>query len=75
MGRPGRELNSFSDTYRGAAPFSEPETQNIHELLSTRQVTNLITNHTYSNLVLRPPGVADSGPPVDEPLYGRSASG
>jgi hypothetical protein len=57
------------DTYRGDGPFSEPETQNIRELISSRQVTNLITNHTFSNLVLRPPGVADFGFPLEEPLY------
>jgi hypothetical protein len=44
-------------TYRGAAPFSEPETQNIRELISSRQVTTMISNHTFSNLVLRPNGV------------------
>ena len=44
-------------TYRGAAPFSEPETQNIQRLVSKRQVTMLISNHTFSNLVLRPNGV------------------
>ena len=32
-------------------------------------MTNLITNHTYSNLVLRPPGVADFGFPLEEPQY------
>ncbi|GAB2624044.1 M14 family zinc carboxypeptidase [Nocardioides ginkgobilobae] len=45
-------------TYRGAAPFSEPETQNIQQLVRERQVTMLISNHTFSNLVLRPNGVA-----------------
>ena len=43
-------------TYRGAGPFSEPETQAVRELISSRQVTTLITNHTFGNLVLRPPG-------------------
>jgi hypothetical protein len=57
------------DTYRGDGPFSEPEVQNIRELISSRQVTNLITNHTFSNLVLRPPGVASFGFPLDEPAY------
>jgi hypothetical protein len=57
------------DTYRGDGPFSEPETQNVRELISTRQVTNLITNHTFANLVLRPPGIADFGFPLDEPVY------
>jgi hypothetical protein len=59
-------------TYRGAAPFSEPETQNIRELVSARQVTTLISNHTFSNLVLRPNGVHPDtigfdGLPVGDP--------
>jgi hypothetical protein len=57
------------DTYRGAGPFSEPETQNVRELISQRQVTTLITNHTFSNLVLRVPGVRAVGPPPDEAIY------
>ena len=47
-------------TYHGPAPFSEPETQAIRTLISTRQVTTLISNHTYSNLLLRPVGVNPS---------------
>jgi len=49
------------DTYRGPGPFSEPETRNIQALVSANQVTMLVTNHTFSNLVLRPPGVRDYG--------------
>ena len=67
-GGSGASTNWSDDTYRGDGPFSEPETQNIHELIQSRQVTNLITNHTFSNLVLRPPGVADMGFPLEEPL-------
>ena len=62
----------FSDTFRGDGPFSEPEVQNVRRLQSTRPITNLITNHTYSNLVLRPPGVAAFGFPLDEPEYERA---
>jgi Zinc carboxypeptidase len=65
----GASVTWFDDTFRGDEPFSEPEVQNIRELISARQVTNLITNHTYSNLVLRPPGVADFGFPLEEPQY------
>jgi hypothetical protein len=65
----GASVSWADDTYRGDEPFSEPEVQNIRELISSRQVTNLITNHTYSNLVLRPPGVADFGFPLEEPAY------
>ena len=68
-GGPGASAYPLYDTYRGPDPFSEPETQNIRELISGRQVTTLITNHTFSNLVLRPPGVRAQGPPPDEGVY------
>lgn len=52
-----------SQTYRGQEPFSEPEVQNIRELVLSRQVTALITNHTSGRLVLRPWGhTADDAP-------------
>ncbi|MCW3010505.1 MAG: cpt [Solirubrobacterales bacterium] len=66
-GGPGASALPAYDTYRGAGPFSEPETQNVRALVSERQVTTLITNHTFSNLVLRAPGVRAQGQPVDEP--------
>jgi len=56
-GGPGASSTFADPTYRGASAFSEPETQNIRELVSGRQVTTLISNHTFSNLVLRPNGV------------------
>ncbi len=59
----------FAQDYRGDGPFSERETQNIRALVSRRQVTTLITNHTFSNLVLRPPGIQSQGPSVDEGIY------
>jgi hypothetical protein len=65
-GGPGASDLSADPTYRGAGPFSEPETQGVRELISSRQVTNLITNHTFSNLVLRPPGIRQAGETVDE---------
>ncbi|MGH3737164.1 MAG: M14 family metallopeptidase [Micromonosporaceae bacterium] len=68
-GGPGASTDKGSQTYRGAGPFSEPETRNIQELVSTHQVTTLITNHTYSNLVLRPPGYASAEPTPDEAIY------
>ena len=65
-GGPGAGVTPTDETYRGPAPFSEPETRNVRELVSRRQVTTLISNHTFSNLVLRPPGLASEGPPPDE---------
>jgi hypothetical protein len=66
-GGPGAEgLNPTNQTYRGPAPFSEPETKNVQHLVSTRQVMSLITNHTTAGLVLRAPGIQALGDPVDE---------
>ena len=68
-GGPGADTNPLIQTYRGPSPFSEPESQNVRELVSGRQVTTLITNHTFSGLVLRPPGIAAQGSTPDEPIY------
>jgi hypothetical protein len=68
-GGDGSSSDPTAQDYRGPGPFSEPETKNIRGLISTRHVTALITNHTYSNLVLRPPGVASLGQTIDEPIY------
>ena len=62
----GASTSPSSETYRGADGFSEPETRNVQWLVSTRQVTGLITNHTQGRLVLRPPGVAAQGWAPDE---------
>lgn len=66
-GGAGASVVPADDVYRGAAPFSEPETQNVRHLVSTRHVTVLITNHTFAGLVLRAPGVKDHGVTADEP--------
>ncbi|MDQ4006707.1 MAG: carboxypeptidase [Actinomycetota bacterium] len=71
-GGPGASDQFADPTYRGASAFSEPETQNIRELISARQVTTVITNHTFSNLVLRPNGVhpqteGPDGFPIGDP--------
>ncbi|WP_053227849.1 M14 family zinc carboxypeptidase [Solirubrobacter soli] len=65
-GGPGSDTNPLTQTYRGPAPFSEPESRNIQWLVSHNQVTTLITNHTTAGLVLRAPGLAAVGDPVDE---------
>ena len=68
-GGPGASSLPAYDTYRGAGPFSEPETQNIRDLVSKRQVMTLITNHTFTGLVLRPPALQAQGPTPDEGVY------
>ncbi len=66
-GGPGADpSNPLVQTYRGPGPFSEPETRNIQSLISRNQVVTMITNHTTAGLVLRAPGLAALGDPVDE---------
>jgi hypothetical protein len=66
-GGPGADpSNPLVQTYRGPGPFSEPESRNIQALVSRNQVTTLVTNHTTAALVLRAPGLAALGDPVDE---------
>jgi murein tripeptide amidase MpaA len=65
-GGPGTSSDQSSLVYHGEGPFSEPESESVRELLVKVQPTVLITNHTFSGLILRPPGTADNGPAPDE---------
>jgi hypothetical protein len=68
-GGPGASTDPTAADYRGPGPFSEPETRNIQNYISTHQVTAFITNHTFTGLLLRPPALQSSGVTVDEPVY------
>jgi hypothetical protein len=52
----GTSASTAGATYHGPSPASEPEIRNVLELLKSEQVVTLISNHTYSDLVLRPFG-------------------
>lgn len=52
----GSSGSLVSQTYRGEAPFSEPETRNVRDLILGRNVVGDITNHTYQATVLRTGG-------------------
>ena len=60
--------------YRGPGPFSEAETQNVKWLMSRMHAVTMITNHTFSNLVLHPPGLQSYGKPVDDRAMKRLAA-
>ena len=68
-GGPGASATWSGDTYRGDGPGDTPEVDAVKQLISQRQVTNLISNHTYSDLVLRPPSLLSTGFAPDEPQY------
>lgn len=43
-----------SETYRGTAPFSEPETQVIRDFVNSRQFRITLNYHSYSNFYVYP---------------------
>ncbi|NWG29428.1 MAG: immune inhibitor A [Ignavibacteriaceae bacterium] len=52
----GSSTTPSSDTYRGTAPFSEPETNSIKNFLAVRKFNNALNYHTYGNLLIFPYG-------------------
>ncbi len=50
----GSSTNPNSDTYRGTAPFSEPETQSILNFVNSKNFKNSLFYHSYSNLYIYP---------------------
>ena len=55
-GEGGEGADPQSQTYGGAAPYSEPEARNISSGMKAAQVTAYLTNHTYGKLCMRPWG-------------------
>jgi carboxypeptidase T len=52
----GSSTSPSSDTYRGTAPFSEPETAAIRDFIAGKGIKNTLNYHTYSNLLIYPYG-------------------
>ena len=55
-GGPGSASRPARLDYGGPAPFSEPETEAVRRWLREREPTVVLALHTYSRLVIRPPG-------------------
>ncbi|MDW8302399.1 MAG: M14 family zinc carboxypeptidase [Bacteroidia bacterium] len=56
----GSSPNSNDETYRGTAPFSEPETQAIRDFCQSKQFKIALNYHTYGNLLIYPWGYLPS---------------
>ncbi len=56
----GSSPTTSSDTYRGTAGFSEPETQAMRNFCNNRQFITALNAHTYSNLLIYPWGYLPS---------------
>ena len=67
-GGSGASGEPTAETYRGAAPFSEPEAMNVRDLVSVRQPVALVATHATGGSVLRPPGLRAEGSAPDEVL-------
>ncbi|MBK9099338.1 MAG: immune inhibitor A [bacterium] len=59
----GSSTTPSSDTYRGTAPFSEPETINIKNFLAVRKIKNALNYHTYGNYLIFPYGALEHETP------------
>ena len=59
----GSSTNRNSETYRGASPFSEPETRNHEAFVKTRNFYHVFSMHTYQEVLLRPWGYQRGNPP------------
>jgi carboxypeptidase T len=62
----GSSPTPSSETYRGTAPFSEPETLVLSNWLSSRPIVTSWNTHTYSNLYLAPYGYDLVYPPAPD---------
>ncbi|MBK9097204.1 MAG: T9SS type A sorting domain-containing protein [bacterium] len=52
----GSSTTPSSDTYRGNAPFSEPETIALKNFLASKNFSNVLNYHTYGNYLIYPYG-------------------
>lgn len=59
----GSSTTPSSDTYRGTAPFSEPEVNSLKNFIGTRKFKNALNYHTYSNLLVYPYGALSTETP------------
>jgi carboxypeptidase T len=62
----GASTNPSSDTYRGPAPWSEPESRAVWEFSQQLHITNFQSIHNVAALILRPPGFKALGLAPDE---------
>jgi hypothetical protein len=49
FGGVGSSTNPVMQNYHGAGPYSEPESEAVHRLSSTRSIVTIITHHTFTD--------------------------
>jgi hypothetical protein len=65
----GSSSQVSSDTFRGTAPASEPETQATQKLINDQKFKFLVTYHSYGPLLLYAFGWQIQTPSADDPLF------
>jgi hypothetical protein len=70
----GSSPTSSSDTYRGTAPFSEPETQIIRDFCNTHNFSLSFDFHAYGNYCIHPFGYAVTNSNPELPLFQQMGS-
>ena len=65
----GANIGAGEGSFRGAAPFSEPEIRNMRDLFNAHQVVVALSNHTPDAKVLRAPSSPDEPTPADVEAY------
>ncbi len=68
-GLTGASDKPYSDTYHGAEPFSEPETQAVKALAERECFQTSLAFHSYSELILYPFAYAYNAPNPDVAVY------
>ncbi|MBM4060834.1 MAG: hypothetical protein FJ265_07030 [Planctomycetes bacterium] len=64
----GSSTTPSSETYRGTAAFSEPETAVLEAFSASRQFVNVFSTHTYTDVLLRP-WAYQNGDPANVAAY------
>jgi murein tripeptide amidase MpaA len=63
----GSSPNSYSEVYRGPAPFSEPETVAVRQFLLAHPPAGTLSYHNYSQIIIYPWGYTyDPAPGAEE---------
>lgn len=68
----GSSTNVVAETYRGPAPFSEPETRAVRDFVLRHRFAVALNHHTFSNLFIQPDEIPTIS--VADSVYLRSAT-
>ncbi len=69
----GSSPTPSDETYRGPSAFSEPETQNMKQIVEEHEFVIALNYHSFSNLLLYPWGFSDD-PCPDDAIFSAHAS-